>query len=46
LRSNIEYGFAEAATTAGLIGIKVWVCKAPEKAGAAETEKKSNAAYA
>lgn len=30
LRSNIEYGFAEAATTAGRIGIKVWVCKKPE----------------
>jgi len=36
LRSNIEYGFSEAATTAGRIGIKVWVCKkeeAPEKPG-------------
>ncbi len=30
LRSNIEYGFAEAATTAGRIGIKVWVCKKQE----------------
>lgn len=30
LRANIEYGFAEAATTAGLIGIKVWVCKKDE----------------
>ncbi len=29
LRSNIEYGFAEAATTAGRIGIKVWVCRKP-----------------
>ncbi len=27
LRANIEYGFAEAATTAGIIGIKVWICK-------------------
>ncbi len=27
LRSNIDYGFAEAATMAGLIGIKVWICK-------------------
>ena len=25
LRANIEYGFAEAKTTAGMIGIKVWV---------------------
>lgn len=27
LRANIDYGFAEAFTTAGLIGIKVWICK-------------------
>jgi len=27
LRANIDYGFAEAYTTAGLIGIKVWICK-------------------
>ena len=27
LRADIEYGFAEAATTYGRIGIKVWVYK-------------------
>jgi small subunit ribosomal protein S3 len=27
LRANIGYGFAEANTTAGLIGVKVWICK-------------------
>lgn len=27
LRANIDYGFAEAATTAGRIGIKVWICR-------------------
>ena len=27
LRANIDYGFAEANTTAGKIGVKVWVCK-------------------
>ncbi len=27
LRARIDYGFAEANTTAGLIGIKVWICK-------------------
>ncbi|MDD5708232.1 MAG: 30S ribosomal protein S3 [Kiritimatiellae bacterium] len=27
MRANIEYGFAEAHTTAGLIGVKVWICK-------------------
>jgi len=26
LRSDIDYGFAEAATTFGIIGIKVWIC--------------------
>ena len=27
LRANIDYGFAEANTTYGIIGIKVWVYK-------------------
>lgn len=27
LRANIDYGTAEANTVAGIIGIKVWVCK-------------------
>ncbi len=27
IRANIDYGFAEANTTAGKIGIKVWICK-------------------
>ena len=27
LRANIDYGFAAANTTAGKIGIKVWICK-------------------
>ncbi len=31
LRANIDYGFAEAATTAGRIGIKVWICKQPDE---------------
>lgn len=30
LRSVIDYGFAEARTVAGKIGIKVWICKSPE----------------
>jgi len=29
LRSDIDYGFAEAKTTYGMIGVKVWVCKGP-----------------
>ncbi len=35
LRANIDYGFAEARTVYGKIGIKCWVCKGenkPEKA--------------
>lgn len=27
LRSDIDYGFAEASTTYGRIGVKVWVCR-------------------
>lgn len=26
LRANIDYGFAEAMTVAGKIGVKVWIC--------------------
>jgi small subunit ribosomal protein S3 len=38
LRANVEYGFAEAKTVYGAIGVKCWICKGetkPEKAGAA-----------
>ncbi len=45
LRANIDYGFAEAQTTAGKIGVKTWICKEkeePEKAVRGRT----NAAYA
>lgn len=34
LRTPIDYGFAEARTTYGVIGIKCWVCKKPEAAPA------------
>ena len=27
LRADIDYGIAEAATTYGIIGVKVWICK-------------------
>ena len=27
LRSNIDYGYARAKTTYGIIGVKVWICK-------------------
>ena len=32
LRANIDYGVAEAATMAGLIGLKVWICKDADEA--------------
>lgn len=31
LRANIDYGFAEANTVYGKIGIKVWICKGETK---------------
>ena len=31
LRANIDYGTAEANTVAGIIGIKVWICKEKKK---------------
>jgi len=27
LRANIDYGFAEALTVYGKLGIKCWICK-------------------
>jgi small subunit ribosomal protein S3 len=27
LRSDISYGFAEADTTFGKVGVKVWICR-------------------
>jgi small subunit ribosomal protein S3 len=43
LRANIQYGFAEAHTVAGKIGIKVWICKKEEEESSKE---KTHAAYA
>lgn len=40
LRANIDYGFAEANTLAGIIGVKVWICK-PE--GMEDTKNATNA---
>ena len=44
LRAPIDYGFAEAATQTGKIGVKVWICKAAE--APAREGVKSNAADA
>ena len=48
LRANIDYGFAEARTTAGAIGIKVWICKDRDEQAAAPSRKgkQNNAPYA
>ena len=31
LRANIDYGFAEAQTVYGKLGIKCWICKGENK---------------
>jgi small subunit ribosomal protein S3 len=47
LRANIEYGFAEAATLAGRIGIKVWICRDKDAVEEpAPRRRKRDAAYA
>ncbi len=33
LRANIDYGFAEANTVYGKLGIKCWICKGEQKKG-------------
>jgi small subunit ribosomal protein S3 len=41
LRANIDYGFAEAHTVYGKLGIKCWICKGenkPTKAQSAQPE--------
>ncbi len=39
LRADIDYGFAEANTTAGKIGVKVWIYKGEVLPGAAKSKK-------
>ncbi len=34
LRANVQYGFSEANTMAGKIGVKCWICLSPEADGA------------
>lgn len=41
LRADIDYGFAEALTTYGIIGVKVWICKGEFKRVSAERERKN-----
>jgi small subunit ribosomal protein S3 len=47
LRANIDYGFAEAHTTAGLIGVKVWICKKDDfQPARTNTRRRTNAPHA
>ena len=50
LRAHIDYGFAEANTTAGKIGIKCWICKKedfqPVRQGGRREGGKRHAAHA
>lgn len=46
LRANIDYGFTEANTTYGIIGVKVWVCKKDEAQEETRKGAKRNATYA
>ncbi|MES9900858.1 MAG: 30S ribosomal protein S3 [Sedimenticola sp.] len=41
LRADIDYGFAEANTTYGIIGVKVWIFKGEVFDGAAQEEEKA-----
>ena len=38
LRADIEYGLAEALTTFGILGIKVWIYKGEVLGGVVKTE--------
>ncbi len=42
LRADIDYGFTEAYTTYGVIGIKVWIYKGEIIEGSSNTSKRSN----
>jgi small subunit ribosomal protein S3 len=45
LTANIDYGFAEARTMAGTIGVKVWICR-PEEEPVYTRGERNRAAYA
>jgi small subunit ribosomal protein S3 len=46
LRTPIDYGFAEAHTTYGVIGVKCWICKKPEAPAQNERAEKPSQAEA
>jgi small subunit ribosomal protein S3 len=43
LRADIDYGFAQAKTTYGIIGVKVWICKGEIMAHDPMAQDKQNA---
>jgi small subunit ribosomal protein S3 len=45
-RENIDYALAEAKTTYGIIGVKVWICRAEEVAEEKEQNRKAAATAA
>ena len=43
MRQPIDYGFTEAETVAGKIGVKCWICKKPERPEAEELAERQKA---
>lgn len=43
LRANIDYGFAEAKTVYGKLGVKCWICKPEDKKDKAPTPRPADA---
>jgi small subunit ribosomal protein S3 len=41
LQANVEYGFAEANTASGVIGVKVWIYKGPYSTEEEETDSRA-----
>ncbi len=46
LRADVQYGFAEANTMAGKVGVKCWICQNPEAGAAAPRKERSYAPHA
>lgn len=46
LRADVQYGFAEANTMAGKIGVKCWICQNPEAGATAPRKERSYAPHA
>jgi small subunit ribosomal protein S3 len=46
LRADVQYGFAEANTMAGKVGVKCWVCQNPDAGAVAPRKERSYAPHA